>query len=245
MEYIIFTRRSVADNAETSHGMQLHECLKTVGTYKYRHVEEEGKSRDTPLERRPQLLKAISMLKPGSVLLVWRLDRLCAGETLGQIIHMVARKNATIQSHSQPNIFEEGIHAELMRVIINAVGTYELKNIRARVKCAMDELKRNGRCAGHVPYGFKRDPERICPKLKKPAWVILDEEEQKNIEIMHRLYYEDGLTLREVADRLNSMGLLNRGGRLWLKDSVYRILKNRGNYECYYREKVPESLPVS
>lgn len=240
MKYVALLRRSVHDADTVSYEMQLSKIKEHVGDKELIVFREEGVSRDASLDKRPVLLDAISALKKGDVLIFWRLDRLVAGPNEYVIYNMVTKKHATLHSVEEPHIFESGPQAELLRTIQNAVNKYELESIRARTKRAMGERKQQGRRTGHIPYGFTLDTSRPVPHPKFPeitryVFLKLDDEEQRMIETMRNLYLEEGLTYRDLAIRLNEMGLRNRGGSLWTKSSVHRILKHIDHHEPYYQ----------
>lgn len=240
MKYVALLRRSVHDADTVSYEMQLSRIREYVGDKEIIVFREEGVSRDAALDKRPVLLDAIAALKKGDVLIFWRLDRLVAGPNEYVIYNMVTKKHATLHSVEEPHIFESGPQAELLRTIQNAVNKYELASIRARTKRAMSERKQQGRRTGYIPYGFELDmskptPHPKFPDVKRYVHLKLHDEEQRMIEIMRDLYLSEGLTYRELATRLNEMGLRNRGGSLWTRSSAYRILKHVDHNEPYYR----------
>lgn len=55
--------------------------------------------------------------------------------------------------------------------------------------------------------------------------LVDDPEEQKVLEELRKLKYEQGLGARVIAKRLAASGLFNRGGRPWTRDSVRWLLK--------------------
>jgi DNA invertase Pin-like site-specific DNA recombinase len=101
---------------------------------------------------------------------------------------------------------------------IQRIAQLESEQIGERVKMGMTQkAKKEG--AGYLgfgqPYGYNYSGKRLT----------LVEDEADTIRSMFRLY-ADGLSIQEVADRLNSDGILSKRGARWSKGSVFSVLTN-------------------
>ena len=81
-------------------------------------------------------------------------------------------------------------------------------------KRALQKKKALGERVGSIPHGFK------CLN----GMLILDEFEQETIEIVRKLKLCD-FSLRQTGFALKTMGRLNREGRMYVSQSVGRMLK--------------------
>lgn len=179
---------------------------------------DAGVSGAISLEKRPAMLSAISELKKGDVLVVAKRDRLGRDPlVLAMIEAAVQRKQARIISVAGEGT--EGMDAShyLMKMMIDAFSVYERLIIKERVKSALKTKKNKGERVGHIPFGWKL----------KDCGILLEKnlEEQKILSEIHTLR-EKGTSLRETAETLNTMGILNRGNSFWNHASLHRIINN-------------------
>lgn len=232
MRFLIYTRVSKTKDNGVSHDMQIADCLKYVDGREHLIFRESDVAGDAEIEDRPVLLQAISELKKDDVLLVWKMDRLTRNvASLCFISGMVSKKNASLHSFLEPTYFQNNPDAEMMRTVVVALAQREVKTIRSRVKAAMQLKRSRGECVGHVPYGYVRVGKYLVP----------DALQQETIKFMVHLYEDEGLNYREVADRLNNEGILNREGLPWSKSAIHRCLTRRLEYaECYQARQVEE-----
>ena len=128
---------------------------------------------------RPELTKALSYLRPGDTLVVWKLDRL--GRTLKQLIELVS------------DFKEKGIHFKSIKDAIDtssATGTFffHVMGAFAELERAMIiERTRAGLSAARSRGRFGGRPE-IHKESKK--------------EIAYKMYMENEKTVAEIADDL-------------------------------------------
>lgn len=100
---------------------------------------------------------------------------------------------------------------------IQRIAQLESEQIGERVKMGMTQKARKG--AGYLgfgqPYGYNYSGKKLT----------LVEDEADAIRSMFMLY-ANGLSLQEVADRLNSDGIPPKRGARWSKGSIFAVLKN-------------------
>ena len=96
-----------------------------------------------------------------------------------------------------------------------AFAELERRMIGERTKAAMDHLRRNGRVYSSVPFGFDRDGEML----------VVNRAEMRVVRQMKK-WRDVGVTLREIADRLNKKGILTKRGSAWHPSTVRYVLRN-------------------
>jgi len=85
-----------------------------------------------------------------------------------------------------------------------------------RTKAALKYKKSKKEAYGHTPVGYKREGEDL----------IKDDEEMEAVEIIKE-GKEEGLSLRDIANKLNELGFKTKqGGKKWYASTVNYILKN-------------------
>jgi DNA invertase Pin-like site-specific DNA recombinase len=194
--YARFSPRRNADECESIEA-QLDFCKKYC---EENNINVVGEYSDKALsggeEDRPELWAAIAALKPGYVLVVYRLDRLARSVYLSDIIERAIKaKKASFLSIAGEGTWTDSDEDFLIRKILQALAEYERKVIAARTKAAMLRHQANGRLMGSVPpYGWKLDPEN-----KKR--IVKDPYEQVVINEMKRLR-ATGLSYQKIADML-------------------------------------------
>ena len=128
---------------------------------------------------RPGLDEALSYLREGDTLVVWKLDRL--GRSLShllQIIDSLSQKHIHFKSITDSAIDTSTPSGQLMLTMIAALSEFERNLIRERTKEGLAVAKARGRKGGRRP-------------------VITDQKLKKAQQLM-----EKGLTVREVASAI-------------------------------------------
>ncbi len=216
MATIAYLRVSTASQAESGAGLdaQLDACTRGAGSLAgvYR---EEGVSGKTGLDKRPALLEAIAELEKGDTLIVAKRDRLGRDPLVVAMIEAtIARKGARIVSAAGERTDSDSPTDILMRRMVDAFAEYERLIIGARTKAALQAKKARGERTGSIPYGFRCN-DGVC--------LVKDELEQAAIVVIKEMN-DKGLSLRNIAMRLEKLGYLPRG-KAWHPQSISNILK--------------------
>ncbi len=149
------------------------------------------------------------------LLLVARRDRLGRSvETLVLVEREVARLGAKVAAAGGGN--GEDVHDKFLRRILDAVAEHELFVIRARTRAALRVRRDRGLRCGNVPLGHRlgEDGETLLP----------DHRERRAASLARRLH-DEGLSLREIAERLDEAGHATRSGMRWHHEQVRRLLR--------------------
>ena len=216
MTTIAYLRVSTDQQTQSGAGLdaQHDACLRVAGELAgvYR---DEGVSGKTGLDKRPALLEAIAELGKGDVLIVAKRDRLGRDPLVVAMIESaVQRKGARIVSAAGEGTDSDSPTDVLMRRMVDAFAEYERLIIGARTKAALQAKKARCERTGSIPYGFRCDDgvNLVKDELEQAAIVVIKE---MNIK---------GLSLRNIASRLEKLGYLPRG-KAWHPQSISNILK--------------------
>jgi DNA invertase Pin-like site-specific DNA recombinase len=110
---------------------------------------------------RPEFLKMLEMLRPGDVLVVWKLDRL--GRSLKELIETVlllAERGVELKSLKE-NIDTSTPTGKLMFHIIAALAEFERDIIQERTQAGLEAARARGRTGGRPKATSKLRPGQI------------------------------------------------------------------------------------
>ena len=174
-------------------------------------------------EQRRGLAQALGLLRAGEAaeLVVPRLDRLGRELVLQELImRAVADAGGRLRSTAPA---EDAVLSDdpadpsrtLVRQILGAVGEYERKLQRLRMRAGA-EAKRaaGGHAAGRPPYGYRIAGGRLEPNPEHERAIVI---------IRRRL--RAGRSLRAVAAELDALELPSPGGRSWHPHAVARVAR--------------------
>lgn len=184
-------------------------------------VRDAGVSGAADEVDRPGLAEAMGHVRAGRAdcIVVARLDRLARDLVLQEWIRAdLVDAGAELRSASAV----EDLHligdpddptGTLVRQILGAVAQYERAMIRLRMNAGKARKAQAGGYTGGAPrYGYRADGHDLVPNLA----------EQRQVQRMRR-WRREGLSLRQIADRLNAEGTPARRGR-WHPQTVARVL---------------------
>jgi DNA invertase Pin-like site-specific DNA recombinase len=172
------------------------------------------------IAERPKLQEALAHCRRSkATLVVAKLDRLARN---------VAFLSALMDSNV-PFVACDNPHANRLTLhILAAVAEAEAKAISERTKAALAAYKaRGGRLGGQLPQcrnlteEAKNRGRRNGAKTNRAAAL---EAVADLVPVMRQLKAE-GLSLAEIAERLNAEGHVTRGGATWTAVQVFRTLK--------------------
>ena len=110
---------------------------------------------------------------------------------------------------------------ELPDPLQNAVQTIGVSGVSQarseRISESMRARALEGRALGRPSYGYKIGPD---------GRLVVVPDEVEVVRLMFRLYTEDGLGIRLIAQRLNDQGIRTRRGGAWSLAAVHDLLKN-------------------
>ena len=207
MATIAYLRVSTEQQTQSGAGLdaQLDACQRMAGQLAgvYR---DEGVSGKTGLDKRPALLEAIAELGKGDTLMVAKRDRLGRDPLVVAMIEAaVQRKGARIVSAAGEGTDSDSPSDVLMRRMVDAFAEYERLVIGARTRAALQAKKARGERTGSIPYGFRLADDGVN--------LVRDEVEQEAMTMIRELNGK-GLSLRNIAGRLEAKGYKPRNGQV-------------------------------
>jgi DNA invertase Pin-like site-specific DNA recombinase len=175
-------------------------------------IKEEHVSGGEDFAKRPILIEALAMLKPGMGLLVSKRDRLARDTDIaGYISYVIRSKKAFLLVADRTN--GDDPKEKFMSGLLDHVAEYEKAMIRSRIQAVMDMKKSKGeRVSRHAPYGyhFSADKKSLEP----------DAAEQAIIAKAKKLYAK-GNTYEAT---LKKLGKVSRNGTIFAPSALHKIL---------------------
>ena len=168
-----------------------------------------GKSADN----RPGLQAALADCRKGSALVVYSLSRLARStrDTI-EISEQLNKVGADLVSLSE-KIDTTSAAGKMVFRMMAVLAEFERDQIAERTSSAMQHKKSKGELVGAVPYGYR---------CEDGVNLIKDESEQAAIALIKELNAK-GLSLRNIAGRLEAKGYLPRG-KMWYAKTISNIL---------------------
>jgi len=121
---------------------------------------------------RPELHRALEQLRPGDVLMVWKLDRL--SRSLKDLLHLIERvekAGAGFRSLTEA-IDTTGAAGRMLMQILGAIGEFERAMIRERTRAGLDAAREKGRIGGRrskLNQEQKEEARRMVASGEKSA----------------------------------------------------------------------------
>lgn len=196
---IIYARYSPRPKGETdpeSNDMQIAHCEQRAFNEGWEVAGIfQDKMKSGSDESRPGLWKAVSELKKGDVLLVYKWDRLARNVYLMEILKRAVKvKNCRIVAVTG-DVMGDTPESIMVRQMLAAVSEYERKVTGLRTAAALRYQQAKGKRVGrYPPYGFAFSE----PDENEKITLIEVPEEQEALEIIKGLH-DDGLSPGEIA----------------------------------------------
>lgn len=176
---------------------------------------------------RPQLKACLASLEKGDTLHVWEVSRLSRNLTdLRETVLGLIDKGVSVKFHKEGLDFsadgDGGMKSAMSRMQLNLMGTiaeFERDLIRNRVKEGLAVAKANGKKLGGSSPKRKLSQER--------EYVALRERDEKYRGIIES-GRKNGLTYRELAVRMNELGIKSPKGVELTHTTVARMATKLG-----------------
>ncbi|MCR5258903.1 MAG: recombinase family protein [Desulfovibrio sp.] len=219
MMYATYTRVSTKRQGRSGLGLEAQqEAIKAFLASRNGEVLPEGEFQEVESgahNDRPQLAKAIARVRmtPGSTLLVAKLDR------LSRDAEFILR----LQRSGVPFVCADMPEADSTTIGIMAIiAQKEREMIRARTKAALARAKASGRPVGNplgaAAFGENAGKGAVEARRRKAAEFV------KKVGWAVQSLHDKGMTLRQIADRMNDMKVPARRGGQWSAATVKRVL---------------------
>lgn len=174
---------------------------------------------------RPELWRCLQDLKPGQIVLVWRMDRIGRDVYFNTFVERsILRRKADLISATEGSPLASLTDEErLTRDIVMAVGAHERRAIARRTRDSMRSLMQEGRRVGGTPpFGWMSDP-------KDPRRLTPNPREQEAIE-RTRVLRLMGNSLVQIQRMLREEGFTGRAGGPISRTTLHSIVRGT-NYK--------------
>lgn len=175
---------------------------------------------------RPGLDRALAMLEAGEAegLLVAKLDRLTRSvRDLGSLLDRGFRERWALLSVAE-QIDTRSAAGRLVLNVLAAVSEWEREAIGERTRDALAHLKAEGVVLGGAALGWERTEERDAEGRR----VVRPLADESATVARIRALKAEGLSLREIARRLEAEGHRTKRGGRWHPQTVARVLRRAG-----------------
>ncbi len=217
-----YTRVSTRD--QTDSGASLAAQRAKVEAYAVLHdlelaeiIEDAGCSAKS-LDR-PGMARLLGLIRRRAigVVIVAKLDRITRSvRDLGELIELFPRSGVEFASVAD-HIDTSTASGRLVLNVMGSVSQWQREAIGERTSEALAVMRSNGRrISRHAPYGYR---------LNVHGWIE-DEREQRAISIMRQLR-ADGLSLRRIAERLQTQDFTSRTGKRLSPQLIANVLGRR------------------
>ncbi len=167
--------------------------------------------------QRPGMTRLLSMVDSREVktVIIAKLDRLTRSvKDLGELLERFQKRGVSLVSVAE-SLDTASAAGRLVLNIMACVSQWEREAIGERTKAALGHKKAHRRAYSPTPYGFNRDGEDL---IENPA-------ESTTLRLM-RERLNDGWSLHQVADALNSDGVPAKQGGKWYARTVKNLMDN-------------------
>ncbi len=217
---IIYLRVSTDEQTESGLGLEAQEATarkwcQTNGFEVGLVCRDEGVSGTVPVDKRPELTKALASLRRGGVLVAARRDRFARSIAIAAVIEETARRRgARVVTPDAPE--SDDPFAGAMRGMMDVFSQLERALIASRTRGALAAKRARGeKTGGSLPVGFD-----LAEDGKK---LVVNDIESQAIEMVRKLRAE-GISVRAIAEQLNAEGVAARGDK-WHPTTIARLLK--------------------
>lgn len=221
---IIYLRVSTEEQAEEGFGLdaQLEAALRKaaeIGATKVVTFTDPGVSGSLPIDKRPELSKALDALRKGDVLIVAKRDRLSRSLPIAIAVEEALKaKKATLLSANGEGTGEpiENLSSLMQSRMFQVFGEIERQMIRDRTKAALAVKKSRNERVGTIPYGSRLATDKIH--------LEPNPDEQRVISKIRALRAK-GKTFNSIVEKLNQAHIPTRKGTPWQYRSVWNVLR--------------------
>lgn len=163
---------------------------------------------------RPELLAALKDTNKDTALVCYSLSRLT--RSTKDMLHLseeLNRKGANLVSLTEKIDTTTAAGKMLFRMLA-VLNEFERDQIAERTKSALGHKKENSEAYNHTPFGYQRTGNKF----------VRDVGESKVIALMQRKR-KQGLSIRAIAEELNSKGIKPKKAEKWNPSSIHKVLK--------------------
>jgi len=179
---------------------------------------DEGISGRTA-EKRPAFMKMLSIAKlkpkPFDAILLWKFSRFARNREDSIVYKSMLRKECGIDVVSITEQLSEDKTSILIEALLEAMDEYYSINLAEEVKRGMMEKASRGEVVSVPPFGYDVVNNIFVPNIDTAPVVQM---------IFN--CFANGMGCRDIALKLNDMGILTKRGNLWENRTVEYVIYN-------------------
>jgi DNA invertase Pin-like site-specific DNA recombinase len=182
-------------------------------------IVEDGESAKS-LER-PGMQRLLQMADNSvvSAVIIAKLDRITRSvKDLAELLERFSRRGVALVSVAE-SLDTATASGRLVMNLLVSVSQWERETIGERTRQALDFKKSNNERVGNIAYGYQLSADAKHVEQNFSEQAILS-----RMSDLRRA----GLTLRQIAERLNENGYQTRRGSKWRHVYIASVLKNSG-----------------
>lgn len=184
---------------------------------------EEGGVSGKRAEKRPVFQRMIALAKsqehPFDVILVWKFSRFARNQEESIVYKSMLKKDKVdVISVSEPLV--EGPFGSLIERIIEWMDEYYSIRLSGEVFRGMSENAMRGNFQAKPPFGYMVPYPKAVP--------VIVEEQAVVVRLIFYKYVVEGMSIANITQFLNQLGLQTGNGRKFEKRTVDYILQNGG-----------------
>lgn len=170
-------------------------------------------------DKRPSFQRMIGTAKlkpkPFDVILLWKFSRFARNRQDSIVYKSMLRKQCGIDVISISEQLGEDNTSILIEALIEAMDEYYSLNLAEEVKRGMNEKFSRGGVVSQPPFGYKMDNGIFAP-------------DKANASVVQMIYddYLSGMGARQIAAKLNDMGIRSTKGNRFENRTIEYILTN-------------------
>ena len=218
-----YIRVSTEDQTEFSPASQLGAIRKYAKEHELLLPEEfifadegiSGRKTDKRVQFQRMIGTAKLKPKPFDVILLWKFSRFARNREDSIVYKSMLRKQCGIEVVSISEQLTEDKTSILIEALIEAMDEYYSLNLAEEVKRGMAEKFSRGGVVSQPPFGYRMQDGIFFP----------DETAAPVVQMIYSDYL-DGMPVRQIARKLNDMGITSRHGKTFENRTVEYILTN-------------------
>ncbi len=169
--------------------------------------------------KRPEFMKMISAAKtkpkPFDLILVWKFSRFARNRQDSIVYKSMLRKDFNIDVISITEQLSKDPTSMLIEALLEAMDEYYSINLAQEVRRGMNEKFSRGGVVSSPPFGYKMGRNNFEP-------------DERNSQVVKMIFddFTNGMSTREIAVKLNNMGISSKRGNKFENRTVEYILLN-------------------
>lgn len=173
---------------------------------------DSGVSGSIDFKLRPKGKEIWDKIKLGDHIIVLKLDRISRSMNDFVFLMDYFKKKGIYFKCIDPDIDTSSSFGVFMLHLLGSIAQLERALTIDRVKATIKKRQDENLCVGSVPFGWRKDENKK---------LIEEPNEQKIIKEIKQMS-SDGLNNKKIADKLNSLNVLNKK---WFTQTIKRILE--------------------